>query len=194
MYTPQIVGIGGTMRPGSSTERVLQAVLAEVRAAGGVTVTLSGEALDLPLYAPHLSHRSASAMELVEAVRSADGVILASPGYHGTISGHIKNALDYLEDLREDRRPYLDGRAVGCCAVAAGWQASVTTLGALRSVVHALRGWPTPLGISVNSIEPVFAEDGSISRPQLQHSIAQLAQQVVDFARLRHLQKTQRES
>ena len=182
------------MRPGSSTERVLHAVLAEVRAAGGDTVMLGGEALDLPLYAPHLPQRSASAIALVEAVRSADGVILASPGYHGTISGHIKNALDYLEDLREDQRPYLDGRAVGCCAVAAGWQASVTTLGALRSVVHALRGWPTPLGISVNSAEPVFAEDGSIARPQLQQAIAQLARQVVDFARIKHLHKTQTEA
>ena len=45
-------------------------------------------------------------------------VVIASPGYHGTVSGLVKNSLDYLEVLREDDRPYLDGRAVGVIAVA----------------------------------------------------------------------------
>ena len=185
-YVPLIVGLGGTMRPSSSTERLLKAVLFEAEAAGARTIMLDGTALDLPLYAPHLEHRTDAARALVEAVRTADGVILASPGYHGTISGHMKNALDYIEDLSKDQRPYLDGRAVGCCAVAAGWQASVTTLGALRSVVHALRGWPTPLGVAVNSVDPLFNQDGTITRPELQKLLSLLAGQVVDFARTRH--------
>ena len=183
-YVPLIVGLGGTMRPFSSTERLLKSVLIAVEAKGARTLMLDGTALDLPLYAPHLEERNDASRALVEAVRTADGVILASPGYHGTISGHMKNTLDYIEDLSKDQRPYLDGRAVGCCAVAAGWQASVTTLGALRSVVHSLRGWPTPIGIAVNSVEPLFKEDGSIAKPELQIMISLLAQQVVDFANM----------
>ncbi len=58
----------------------------------------------------------------------------------------MKNAIDLLEDLRGDSRVYLDGRAVGCIVTAAGWQGCNTTLGAMRGIVHALRGWPTPLG------------------------------------------------
>ena len=54
--------------------------------------------------------------------------MLVSPGYHGAVSGLVKNALDYVEDLRDEPRPYLDGRAVGCVAIALGWQAAVTTL------------------------------------------------------------------
>jgi FMN reductase len=88
---------------------------------------------------------------LVDALRRADGVIIASPGYHGSVSGLVKNALDYVEDLREDDNPYLSGRAVGCVTTAYGWQAAVTTLQTLRSIVHALRGWPTPLGAAINS-------------------------------------------
>ena len=184
---PMIVGLGGTMRPGSSTERLLRSVLEEVEKAGGRCVMLDGAALDLPLFAPHRPERSPLALKLVETLRLADGIIVASPGYHGTISGHMKNALDYIEDLSKDRRPYLEGRAVGCCAVAAGWQASVTTLAALRSVVHALRGWPTPMGITVNSAETVFAEDGSIVQSQLRMTTQIVARQVVEFARMRRL-------
>ena len=60
----------------------------------------------------------------------------------------MKNAIDLLEDLRGDSRVYLDGRAVGCIVTAAGWQGCNTTLGAMRGIVHALRGWPTPLGVT----------------------------------------------
>ena len=76
------------------------------------------------------------------------------------MSGLVKNALDYLEELRGDQRPYLDGRAVGLVAVARGWQASVATLGTLRQVVHALRGWPTPLGLAINSSATTFDDNG----------------------------------
>jgi FMN reductase len=43
----------------------------------------------------------------VAEVERADGIVIASPGYHGGISGMVKNALDYLEDLRDAPRPYL---------------------------------------------------------------------------------------
>lgn len=79
--------------------------------------------------------------------------MIGSPCYHGGISGLVKNAIDLLEDLRLDQRPYLDGRAVGLVVVAGGWQAGGITLSALRGIVHALRGWPTPLGIAVNTVE-----------------------------------------
>ncbi len=57
-------------------------------------------------------------MALVEAVRECDGLVLGSPAYHGGLSGLVKNALDYLEDLHDDAPPYLDGRAVGCIVCA----------------------------------------------------------------------------
>ena len=40
-------------------------------------------------------------------------MIVATPGYHGGLSGLVKNALDYIEDLANDDRPYLEGRVVG---------------------------------------------------------------------------------
>ena len=63
----------------------------------------------------------------------ADGILLGSPGYHGGVSGLVKNALDYTEDMRGDERPYFDGRPVGAVATGAGWQGAVTTLTAMRA-------------------------------------------------------------
>ena len=181
-----VVGIGGTTRPGSSTERALDVALAAAAAAGADTVKFGGADLDLPLYTPEHPDRSGRSQRLVDEVRRADGLVVASPGYHGTISGLVKNALDYLEDLRDDARPYLDGRAVGTIATALGWQASVTTLTALRSIVHALRGWPTPLGAALNSAGPGALDGGGDWADEA--ALLQLGvvgRQVVEFAQMR---------
>ncbi|MEV6229589.1 NAD(P)H-dependent oxidoreductase [Saccharopolyspora shandongensis] len=180
--TVTVVGIGGSVRPDSQSERVLHAALAGAREAGAKVHAITGSSLVMPFYDPQLTERTDNALELVDALRSADGVILASPGYHGTISGLIKNALDYAEDLRGDERPYLDGRAVGCIGIAYGWQATVTTLQALRSVVHALRGWPTPLGGAVNSAETQFEAGGECADEKVANVLRTIGHQVVDFA------------
>ena len=146
------VAIGGTMRAHSSTERALRKALAIAEARGARTTLLSGEAINLPPYAPEVADRSDAARAYVETLRSADAVIIGSPGYHGAVSGFVKNALDYVEDMRGDDRCYFDGVPVGCVATAAGWQAAVVTLQQLRSITHALRGWPTPLGVAINTI------------------------------------------
>ncbi|MBA8827400.1 FMN reductase [Saccharopolyspora lacisalsi] len=180
--TVTVVGIGGSVRPDSQSERALHAVLDGARDAGAKVHTITGESLVLPFFDPAVPERTDNARELVEAVRSADGVVLSSPGYHGTVSGLIKNALDYVEDLREDTRPYLDGRAVGCVGTAYGWQATVTTLQALRSVVHALRGWPTPLGAAVNSAETRLGAGGACGDPKVAGTLHTVGTQVTEFA------------
>jgi FMN reductase len=185
---PFVVGLGGTTRPGSSTERALRVSLAAAEAAGARTVMLGAEDLDLPMYAPERSERTPSALRLIDLMRQSDGVIVASPGYHGTLSGLVKNALDYIEDMRNDDPPYLDGRAIGTIACAYGWPATIHTLSALRSVAHALRGWPTPMGAGINSAEEVFAADGSAVDKKSRFQLELVGHQVVEFARMRAIE------
>lgn len=181
----RIVGIGGTSSRNSSTECALRIALSAVAEAGGATRLFDGAFLTrLPHFDPEAAAGSPEAAELIQAVRSANGLILASPGYHGSISGLVKNAIDYLEETRGDPRPYLDGLPVGVIATAYGWQATVSTLAALRSVVHALRGWPTPFGAAVRSETGLFAAD-RCSDPGVQAQLQMVGRQVVDFARLR---------
>jgi FMN reductase len=189
--TVSVVGIGGSLRADSQSERALRMVLSGAEEAGAKITLITGADLVLPFYDPGLTDRPPAARHLIDEVRHADGVVLVSPGYHGTISGLVKNALDYLEDLRDDERPYLDGRAVGCVAAARGWQAAVTTLTALRSIVHALRGWPTPLGAAINSAQVDFAEDGGCTDADTAARLRVIGQQVVEFAKARGVEPHQ---
>ncbi len=170
------------MRPGSSSERALSFALAHARELGADTELLTGEQILLPIYNPESPERDAASLNLVAVLRRAQGIIVASPGYHGSLSGLIKNALDYAEDMRDDSAPYFEGRAVGLIACAYGWQATGATLTALRSIVHALRGWPTPLGVAINTSESRFDDQSVPSDPAVARALRIMAAQVVEFA------------
>jgi FMN reductase len=181
----RIVGVGGTLRPRSSSGTAMLYCLDHARRQGAEVAAFTGPDLVAPLYDPGAGEMSDGMARMIAALRAADGIILASPGYHGGISGTIKNALDYTEEMAGDARCYFDGRAVGCIATAAGWQATGATLNALRGIVHALRGWPTPLGVMLNSSEPLFDEAGGCVAAQTEASLAAMTDQVLDFARMR---------
>lgn len=153
MAQPHIVALGGTLRAESATGRLLAAALAIAEERGARTTLLTGSDIAFPHYEPGAAEGDPRMIRYLEALRSADGVIVGSPGYHGTLSGLVKTALDYVEQLSKDERPYLDGLPVGLIATAAGWQAAVSTLQALRTITHSLRGWPTPMGLTINTVE-----------------------------------------
>lgn len=182
---PRIVALGGNATPGGSAERLLRHALARCEAQGTDTRLFAGDAIDLPLYAPHSSDRDPKAEVLIAALREADGIIVASPAYHGTVSGVVKNALDYAQDLAADDAPYFDGRAVGLVAVAGGWQAAGSTLATLRSITHALRGWPTPMAVTANSSQSLFDPEGSVADPAIEFQLDVMTKQVVTFARMK---------
>ncbi|MFD0262827.1 NADPH-dependent FMN reductase [Kitasatospora indigofera] len=180
----KVVAVGGSPRAGSTAELALRVTLREAERQGAEIRLIGGADLLIPLYDPRTENRSPAARRLVTALAEADGIVLASPAYHGSVSGLVKNALDYAEELRDDTRPYFTGRAVGCLAVAQGWHGAVSTLGALRSVVHALRGWPTPLGVAVNTETTGFGPDGECLDPRVQEQLRTVGEQVVTFARM----------
>src|SRR5258708_22922505 len=179
LSSPYIVAVGGTLRANSSTERAMRCVLAAAERAGARTKLISGSSLQLPLYQPDNPERSDGARDLVAELALADGIILGSPGYHGSISGLVKNALDYAEDLRTDVRPYFSGRAVGCIATAGGGPRAGDTLGALRGIVDALRGWPTPLRAALKSAGKGFDQEGTFPPPPVSPKLGLIARAIL---------------
>jgi len=182
---PLVVGIGGTIGGVSSTERAL-AIALEAAAREGFRTRMFGGAdmARLPLYDPRATARTPDEQGFVEAVRGASALIIASPGYHGSISGVVKNALDLLEETARDARPYLADMPVGLIATAYGWQATGSTIAALRSIVHALRGWPTPFAAAINTQETRLDDQGGSNNPAVLEQLALVGRQVARFAPL----------
>lgn len=180
----KILGIGGTTRTGSSSEKALAISLKAAADAGADTIMISGSDLVLPMYSPDERSRTPEAKRLVNAFAECNGIIVSSAAYHGSISGLVKNALDYVEDLREGKRVYFDGVAAGLIACGGGWQATGQTLATLRAIAHALRAWPTPLGAMLNTSVKLFDDEGVCTDLSARFQLETIGKQVVDFAEM----------
>jgi NAD(P)H-dependent FMN reductase len=179
---PHVVVLSGTLHPGSKVDRI--AGWCARRCQGATTSVFTGTELEFPFYRPASGERGAAVVEFLAELAAADGVVLVSPAYHGAPSGLLKNALDYLNDLAGGPRPFLDGRAIGCVAVAGGEQGAASTLAALRSIGHALRGWPTPLGITLAGELAAVHPSGEPLHRQPAQQLQIMLDQVVTLARI----------
>ncbi|MDB5466437.1 MAG: NADPH-dependent reductase family protein, partial [Phenylobacterium sp.] len=77
------------------------------------------------------------------------------------------------------------GKAVGAIITADGWQAVGTALMALRAIIHAMRGWPTPFGAALNASSGLFDEAGACREAKDAWQLSTVAEQVMEFARMR---------
>jgi NAD(P)H-dependent FMN reductase len=116
----------------------LRAALHGAEEAGAETRLLDLRELLLPLYNPDADEPTPEATELIESCYAADGLIWSSPLYQGTISGALKNALDWLHELGRRDPPYLrvQDRAIA---------RQLTTLGS--EVVRVAERFATDTGV-----------------------------------------------
>jgi FMN reductase len=177
----RVLGIGGTLRENSTSRWALEYALQAAAAAGATTELLTLHELNLPMFVPGkpVEAYDSSVARLLEAIRSADALILSTAGYHGTVAGVTKNALDFLEFLADDERPYLHEKVVGLIATSGGEMAAVNAINAVGHAVHALRGTVAPLLVAIPQSYLVFDAQGQIADSKWTGRLEQLGQLVV---------------
>jgi FMN reductase len=176
-----IVGLGGSLATVSRSRHALVAALAGVTAAGADVELLDLRELDLPLYNPDHEEPTESAARLIESCYAADGMIWSSPLYQGTISGSLKNALDWLHVLGRRDPPYLHDKVIGLISAAGGAQ-GLQAVNTMEFSVRALRGWAVPYVVPVASAARVFDEEGRIQDEGVEHQLETLGAEVVRVA------------
>ncbi len=180
----RVVGIGGTLREGSTCLGALQRALEGAREAGAETRLLDLRDLDLPMYEPGLSlaDYGPEVGRFIEEVREADALILSTAAYHGTLAGVTKNALDFTQFLARDERPYLEGRVVGLISTSGGERAAANTTDALVHVVHALRGVVAPSMVTIPRARRHSDGEGNITDESYGGRLERLGRLVVEMA------------
>ncbi len=180
----KVVGVGGTLREGSASLGALRRALSAASEAGAETELLDLRELGLPMYEPGraLVEYGPGAGRLVEALRGADGVLISTAAYHGSLAGATKNALDFAQFLSGGEHPYFDGKVVGLISTAGGEQAGANTTGALVHVVHSLRGVVAPLTVSISKAWQRADGSGGITDELYGRRLDALGELVVDPA------------
>jgi len=136
-----VVGLGGSTRSGSRALEALSVALRGAARAGTETRLLDVRELSLPvLDADRPGWEFESVRRLLAGVRQAHGLIVASPVYQETISGALKNALDYLTALELEDPPGLSGKVIGLVSVSGGLPGAGASL-AMQIACKGLGGW-----------------------------------------------------
>lgn len=176
-----IVGLGGSLARVSKSRAALRTALEGASDAGAQTELLDLRELDLPMYNPDDQVPTAAAARLIEACYSADGLLWSSPMYQGTISGALKNALDWLHVLGTRDPPYLHDKVIGLLSAAGGTQ-GLQAINTMEFAVRALRGWAVPYVVPVASAARVFDREGRIQDEAIELQLKTLGSEVVRVA------------
>jgi FMN reductase len=173
-----VVGLGGSLASVSKSRAALQTALEGAANAGAETELLDIGELNLPLYNPDDDEPTDDAARLIESCYSADGMLWSSPMYQGTISGALKNALDWLHVLGRRDPPYLHDKVIGLISAAGGTQ-GLQAINTMEFSVRALRGWAVPYVVPVASAARVFDQDGQIHDEGVEAQLRTLGEEVV---------------
>ena len=120
--SPLILGLGGGLGPGIHSLSALKEALKAAEKGGAKTDLINLKEFNLPLFNSEkgISDYPPPVKDMLERIAAADGYLWSSPAYHGTISGVVKNALDFTEYLSDRNPPYLHGKPVGLISTAGG--------------------------------------------------------------------------
>ena len=171
------MGIAGSMRQDSYSTQVLKMVLKEAKKYKTDTQILELRQVNLPIYDPSASSESNNNNNIERvgnALKWADSIILSSPDYHGSMSGAIKNFLDYFWEE-------FAGKTFGY--IVASHEKGLTVADQMRTAVRQCYGWSMPYNISING-EKDFNSNREIVNSALVNRIKILARDLSTYGKL----------
>ncbi len=181
----KIVGLGGSLRPHSSSGRFLELILGFLAERGHDTRALLLADLRLPGFecCENLEDYPEGVHVMLNEVRSADVVVFSTPVYHGTLSGAMKNAMDFLEYLSSDPTPYLTGKVIGLISTSGGTP-GINAINTMDYVSRALHGWVSPTTVAIPESYRQFDADGRLKDEKIKVRLEKMAIEL-EFAALR---------
>lgn len=170
-----VLGVASSMRESSYGTRTLRMVLDAAQKYEAKTRLLDLRRVTMPMYNPDSSMQSDKEIQKVtNDVNWADAFVLVSPDYHGSMSGSIKNFLDYYWEE-------FAGKIFGY--ICTSHEKGLTVLDQMRTAVRQCYGWSLPYSISVNGEED-FDEEGEVIDSILDKRLKMVARDLVVYGRL----------
>ncbi|VTR57694.1 flavoprotein [Actinobacillus pleuropneumoniae] len=149
----KIVMIAGSNRQGATSTLLLRYIGRLLQGHHISAACIELNELELPLYSPDNEELSPNVQYVLDIVKGADGLIFATPEYHGSISGVLKNALDYMNVSHISGKPVLS-------VSSAGGPVGVSSLTHLQSIMRNLHGVNSPEWISIGAGSQGFDAEG----------------------------------
>jgi chromate reductase, NAD(P)H dehydrogenase (quinone) len=190
MTSPRILVFAGSIRNGSFNAR-LAAVAAKELALAQADVTLISLAdYPMPLYDGNLEAASGppeNAVKLKRLMCVQHGVFIASPEYNASIAPLLKNTLDWVSRVREDKEPPLaayKARVFALGAASNGTYGGMRSLMALRHVLELGCGaLVIPEQVAVREAAQAFDDADNLKDERSARLLTAVTNRLVEMAR-----------
>lgn len=173
----RVVGIGGSLRTDSYSYQALQVAADRLKALGADVEILDLRSMQLPFCDGGNDYSGYPDVDrLQKTVQAADALVVATPEYHGSVSGVIKNALDLMSFDQ------LSDKVVGLISILGG-QSNSNALNDLRLIMRWVHAWVIPEQIAVGQAWKAFSADGKLQDETLSKRFDDFAQSLVENTR-----------
>lgn len=165
-----VLAVAGSLQKASVSRVVVREVARLLQERGCVVDVLDLQEEPLALYNPDVAHELPGYAELRGRVERADVVVLATPDYHGGISGTMKNFLDHF---------WHEFAGKLFVTIVASHEKGLTATDQLRTVARQCYAWVLPYGLSFT--ENVDVKDEQIVSDSLRQRLAMLARDAAAY-------------
>lgn len=171
----KILGLAGEYRATSKSGMLVNQALRMASDRGAEVVFWDLAEQPLPLVGEDgcWAHPNVKAFQTL--LESCDAFFLSSPEYHGTMSGVMKNTLDWMYDK------HVGGKVFGLMSTLGG-VTNANTLNHMRIALRWLHGWPVPDQLAVGHVKEAFNDDSLLVDESLTERLETLVDAVMSAA------------
>ena len=165
-----VLGVSGSLRGASCSALAVRMALEAAQDHGAEVRLLDLREIDLPLFRP--GHDFAAFAEIRRPVHEADALILATPDYHGSMSGAMKNFLDYFHIE-------FAGKLFGY--ICASHEKGLTAMDQMRTAIRQCYGWSLPYGVSLTGGDE---DEAALLAPAVANRLVALGRDITVYGNL----------
>jgi FMN reductase len=114
-------------------------------------------------------------IRLRQVLKNSQGIILATPEYHGSLTGALKNMLD-LMSIEE-----FETKIIGLVGVAGGHIGAINSLNTMKTICRNLHCWVLPQEVSIANSSQTFNDDGTVKDSEIEERLLNVGRQLVKF-------------
>jgi chromate reductase, NAD(P)H dehydrogenase (quinone) len=178
-YTPRILAFAGSTRAESHNKKLVRIAAAGAAAVGAAVTLLDLRDYPLPLYDGDLEAAEGlpeHGGKLKEIFQAHDGFLLASPEYNSSISGVLKNAIDWISRPVPGEPPLaaFQGKAAALMSASPGRLGGLRGLVHVRSILGNIGVLVIPDQVAVPGAAEAFDEEGRLRDPKQQAAVEAL--------------------
>ena len=183
----KVVGLCGSISPNSYTRKALKIALRGAEELGAQIEFIDLRDYELPFCdgKEDVSAYPQDVFKLRKTVADAQGIIMATPEYHGSYSGVLKNAIDMMGFTE------FECKMLGLVGISGGALGAVNALNSLRNIGRALHAWVVPHQASIAEAWKHFDEQGALTDTGLKTRVEEVGRQVARFSFLHSSRQAQ---